>query len=69
MDATKLAYPCSVQFASSNASRAIDLSIDGTNYFTPTYDVVASAQLVVAVLAPVRNIRFTGAANDVWVIH
>lgn len=60
--------PATATLTSTNGSRAIEFCTDGgpTNYFTPTYDVTATAQLVVAALSPITHVRFTGAAGDAY---
>lgn len=60
--------PVTCTLTSTNGSRAIEFCTDGvpTNYFTPTYDVTATPQLVVAATAPISHIRFTGAAGDAY---
>ncbi|MGJ8512957.1 hypothetical protein ACSFCC_11635 [Glaesserella parasuis] len=60
--------PMTAQLTSTNGSRAIEFCADGVgvNYFTPTYDVSVTAQLVVAALSPITHIRFTGGAGDTY---
>ena len=60
-----LDLPITIQFTSAEVSRKIELSVDGTTFFTPTYDVTDDAFLVVAVLAPIKLFKVTGAADDV----
>lgn len=56
--------PFTVTLTSAAGGRLIELSTDGTNYFTPTYDATTAAMINVAVRAPVTHARFTGQAGD-----
>lgn len=59
--------PFSACLVSADATRAIAFSCDGgLTYFTPVMDVNTAAQQVVASLAPVTHVKFTGVANDTW---
>jgi hypothetical protein len=58
--------PITAVFNSSAANRSIQLSVDGNTFFTPAYDSNTSAQLVVAISAPISAIQFTGASGDQW---
>lgn len=51
---------------SAAAGRLIEISVDGTNYFTPAYDYVSTAQISSVISARVTNVRFTGVLNDTW---
>ena len=59
--------PTTLVLTSSDASRAIQISIDGgTTFFTPVYDWSNATQLGVAIMAPITHVRFTGVAGDTW---
>ncbi len=59
--------PCSVFLNSTATGRAIALSVDGgVNWQTPAYDFSSTAQLVVALSAPVTHVQFTGNVGDIW---
>lgn len=58
--------PFTVALRSSDATRKIEISLDGgTEYFEPLYDFSSVTEKVVAVLSPVTNIKVTGVANDI----
>lgn len=59
-------FPCTATLKSSAGGRKIELSTDGIEFYTPSYDVNSATMLVVAVFSPVSHIKFTGAANDAW---
>lgn len=60
-------FPATVFLTSSSGSRLIRFSVDGgVTYFTPTYDVSGTTQLVVSVLSPITHVEFTGANGDKW---
>lgn len=62
--------PCTVTLVSADASRAIELSVDGgTEYFSPAVDYASATQQAVALTAPVSHVRITGAAGDSWRIQ
>lgn len=66
-EATGFGYPVTVWLRSSNASRAIAISIDGASeYFQPIYDYSSATELGVVLNAPVSHVRVTGAAADTW---
>lgn len=58
--------PFTITLTSAAGGRLIELSTDGTNFFTPTYDATTAAMITVAVKAPIKVFRLTGAANDTW---
>lgn len=60
--------PCTVTLGSTNGSRAIQITTDGTNYFTPTYDANTTAMINVTISAPVVAVQFTGQAGDTWTV-
>ena len=52
---------------SAAAGRLIEISVDGgTNFFTPGYDQVSAAQIVVSTYSRISHMRVTGVANDTW---
>lgn len=59
-------FPCTATLKSSAVGRKIELSTDGVEFYTPIYDQNSATMLVVAILAPVSSVRFTGAAGDTW---
>lgn len=62
--------PTTVTLDSADGARLIEISTDGgTNYFTPTYDATTVPMINVVIMAPVTNVRFTGAANDTWSVR
>lgn len=58
--------PFTISLTSTSGGRLIELSTDGVNYFTPTYDATVTNLINVAIKAPIRCFRLTGAANDPW---
>ena len=56
----------SIYLNSTYASRLIQISFDGVNYFTPTMDVNTANQLAVSVNTPITSIQFTAASGDTW---
>ncbi len=65
-----VALPATAWLDSTYASRAIQLSVDnGTNFYTPAYDVNSTSQLAVSIMAPVTNIQFVYQAGDTWGIQ
>ena len=68
VDRNRLPIPCSIGFRSADAGRKIELSLDnGTEYFTPVYDVNTATMLAVSLLAPAL-VKVTGAIGDVVVV-
>lgn len=63
-----MAFPATVTLTSADGTRKIELSTDGINFFQPTYDTTAAAFIAVAVLSPVRAIKFTGLTTDTYTI-
>lgn len=59
------ALPSTLTLTSTAAARAIEVSPDGTNFFTPAYDYSSANAIAVAIMAPVVSARFTGAAGNV----
>jgi len=62
-------FPVTASLASSGASRAIAISLDGSLWQAPQLDVSEAAQIAVALMAPVAFVRFTGTAGDRWDLH
>lgn len=62
------AMPGSYTLVSTDGTRKIEFSCDGVNYFQPTYDASPAAYITVAALAPIVNVRFTGAATDTYTV-
>ena len=59
--------PKTVWLNSAAAGRLIEFSVDnGVNYFSPSLDSTTTTQVSVAALAPITNVRFTGALADTW---
>jgi hypothetical protein len=60
--------PATAILNSSDAGRKIEVSLDGTVYFTPVYDSTLTGQIAVSLLSDVFSLRFTGAAAgaDTW---
>jgi len=62
--------PCTLWLDSTNGSRSIQISVDeGVNFFTPTYDTNTTAQLVVAITAPISHVKFTGTTGEAYGIR
>mgnify|MGYP003394369334 CR=1 FL=1 len=59
-----LKFPLSVALKSTDAGRAIQISVDGLEYISPTMDSTTADSLILAILSPVTKIKVTGAAND-----
>lgn len=63
----KTRVPMTVTLVS--AAGSIELSTNGGDtFFTPVYDIDDGAQVVVAIAAPITDIRITGAEGDAWEI-
>lgn len=61
--------PGSITLKSADAARQIELSTDGgAEYFIPAKDIISATMQVVIVNAPITHIRFTGAANDTYIV-
>ena len=58
--------PCTVYLNSSDATRKIEYSVDGTTYYTAAYDASTASQLVTKVMGQISHIRFTGLTTDTW---
>ena len=58
--------PFTISLSSADAGRKIELSTDGINYFTPTYDATATGLISVGIFSPIRSIKVTGASGDKW---
>ena len=59
--------PCTVILKSADATRNLELSVDGgTEYFVPNYDSISATQLAIGIMSPISHVRFTGVANDSW---
>lgn len=58
--------PMTITLTSAAGGRLIELTTDGTNYFTPTYDATTAAMINVVVDAPAFAARVTGQAADKW---
>lgn len=66
-EAAGFGYPVTVWLRSSNASRAITISIDGSaEFFQPVYDWSSATELGVVLNAPISHVRVTGVAGDTW---
>jgi hypothetical protein len=64
-------WPGTLTLKSDAVTRKIELSTDGgTEYFQPSTDSssTTSTQLVVTISGPVTHVKFTGEADDVWVV-
>lgn len=63
--------PGTLTFTSTATSRKLELSQDGINFYTPTYDVqgTTAAQIIVAFNAPCAQARFAGTPGDVWILR
>lgn len=64
LSAHELYYPATLSLTSAAGGRAIDLTTDGTNWFTPTYDATSAAMISVSVKSPIKAYRFTGTSGD-----
>lgn len=58
--------PATITLTSSDAGRKIELSTDGTNFFTPVYDATMTGMINVSISARVRVYKITGAVGDAW---
>lgn len=61
--------PCTLMLKSADVSRKIELSIDGLEFWTPTYDVSTATMLITSIKAPVQLVRFTGLATDTYGVN
>lgn len=60
-------FPATINLTSIAAGRKIELSTDGgKSYFAPELDSSTTESISCRLFAPVSNIKFTGALNDVW---
>ncbi len=59
-----LTIPITIQLTSNNVTRKIELSLDGVNYFQPSYDVIATEFVIVSLSTPMNYIKITGIAGD-----
>ena len=66
VDVRGLHYPLTAALASASTSRNIQLSIDGADWFDAPLDAVTDVGIVLAILSPVRFVRFAGAPGDEW---
>lgn len=64
--AADLSLPATVTLTSAAGGRLIELSTDGVNFYTPTYDATTAGMINVSIKSPIKVIRLTGAANDTW---
>jgi len=61
--------PITATLKSSYASRLVEFSTDGgVEYFTPSYDYTSATMIVVSSVVPITHIRFTGQANDYYLV-
>ena len=68
VDVTAMQIPASIALNSTDGSRAIAFSIDGTTYYTVTATGTVTGQIYYFLNSPVKKIKFTGVANDTYVI-
>jgi hypothetical protein len=61
--------PASITLSSTTGNRAIELTTNGTDFFTPGVDVTQTNFITVSLMAPVMQMRLTGNANDKWNIR
>lgn len=64
--ATDLYLPATITLTSAAGGRAIELTSDGTNWYTPTYDTTTANMINVSVKSPIKAYRVTGQAADTW---
>lgn len=66
----ELSCPITLTLNSSAAGRKIELSTNnGASFFQPQADLSSTTfTLIVTVTAPVTHAKFTGQANDTWVV-
>lgn len=61
--------PCSITLTDVAGTRNIQLSFDGTNYYTPTMTVTDAAFISLALSVPVRLVKITGTAGSTYNIQ
>lgn len=64
--ATDFYLPATITLTSAAGGRLIELSTDGVNFYTPTYDSTTANMVNVSVKSPIKVFRLTGATNDTW---
>jgi len=64
--AADLTLPATMTLTSAAGGRLIELSTDGVNFYTPTYDATTANMVNVSIRSPIRVIRITGANADTW---
>jgi hypothetical protein len=62
------AVPATVTLTSADASRKVELTTDGINFYLPTYTLSPAAFIQVVVEAPILAIKFTGLSTDTYTI-
>lgn len=66
LGATDLYLPATVTLTSAAGGRLIELSTDGVNYYTPTYDATTANMINVSIKSPIKVVRLTGTTNDTY---
>jgi len=66
IDVRGLWCPLTVSLASVSVGRRIELSNDGSTWFDCVLDLVTNNQIAIVLAAPLRTVRLSGAAGDVW---
>lgn len=61
-----LGYGNCAYLTSTNASRAINWSIDGTNFYKSNYDGSITAQLASFLTGQVSHLQFVGSSGDAF---
>ena len=60
-----LNYPVILTLQSTAATRTIEVSADGTNFFTPTLDYTSTGAVQLIMTAPPKSVRVTATIGDV----
>jgi hypothetical protein len=64
LSGNELQLPATITLTSAAGGRAIELSNDGTNFFTPTYDANTASMISVSIKSPVKVYRITGLVGE-----
>ena len=64
LSGNELQLPATLTLTSAAGGRAIELSNDGVNFFTPTYDATTANMISVSVKSPIKVYRITGLVGE-----